>query len=122
MSVTPGQPLLLFSYGTLRQSNVQLAVFGRQLTGREDALPGYRLEPVRITDADVIATSGADIHMIALPSGNREDRVPGTVFDVALADLEAADQYEVGDYRRALVRLESGLDAFLYVARDEKAP
>jgi hypothetical protein len=34
-------PVLLFSYGTLQKKNVQIANFGRELTGRADALPGY---------------------------------------------------------------------------------
>src|SRR5579871_1487612 len=33
--------VLLFSYGTLQEKNVQIATFGRELTGRRDALPGY---------------------------------------------------------------------------------
>ncbi|MEA2956108.1 MAG: hypothetical protein QOJ58_1608, partial [Alphaproteobacteria bacterium] len=31
----------LFSYGTLRQANVQMASFGRHLAGSPDALPRY---------------------------------------------------------------------------------
>ena len=31
----------LFSYGTLRQENVQMASFGRRLAGSPDALPPY---------------------------------------------------------------------------------
>jgi gamma-glutamylcyclotransferase (GGCT)/AIG2-like uncharacterized protein YtfP len=108
--------ILLFSYGTLRQDNVQLATFGRRLEGRPDALPGYRTVPVRITDPQVIAASGADIHSIAKPSGDPADRVPGIVYAISAAELEAADRYEVGDYRRIRVRLESGVEAFLYVA------
>lgn len=45
----------LFSYGTLRQSDVQLATFGRLLDGTPDTLVGYRLGKIEITDLDVIA-------------------------------------------------------------------
>jgi gamma-glutamylcyclotransferase (GGCT)/AIG2-like uncharacterized protein YtfP len=110
------QTILLFSYGTLRQEAVQLATFGRRLEGREDALPGYRLSPVRITDPHVIAVSGADTHTIARPSGDPEDRVQGMVYEITAEELEAADRYEVGDYERVRVRLESGAEAYLYVA------
>ena len=34
---------LLFSYGTLRQREVQLATFGRELDGYVDAVIGYEL-------------------------------------------------------------------------------
>ena len=32
---------LLFSYGTLRQEDVQMLTFGRRLIGRRDELPGF---------------------------------------------------------------------------------
>jgi hypothetical protein len=34
---------LLFSYGTLRQRDVQLSTFGRLLDGRPDAIVGFDL-------------------------------------------------------------------------------
>ena len=43
----------LFSYGTLRQPDVQLANYGRLLAGEADTLRGYRLIPVEITDPAV---------------------------------------------------------------------
>ena len=112
-------PIRLFSYGTLQQENVQLATFGRRLEGRPDALPGYAVTPVRITDPHVIATSEVDVHTIARPSGNPADRIPGMVYEISAEDLEAADRYEVGDYRRVLVRLQSGTEAYLYIADEE---
>jgi hypothetical protein len=36
-------PTHLFAYGTLRQPEVQRAVFGRVLDGAEDAVCGYDL-------------------------------------------------------------------------------
>jgi hypothetical protein len=114
-----GQDVIsLFSYGTLRQANVQLATFGRRLEGRPDALAGFALSPMTITDPHVIAASGASIHMIARPSGNPADRVPGTVFALAPAELDAADRYEAGPIVRIQARLESGAEAFVYVAAD----
>ncbi len=50
----------LFSYGTLRQREVQLSVFGRELEMLHDALPGFELGTVRIVDPEVIAKSGSD--------------------------------------------------------------
>ncbi len=40
----------LFSYGTLQSSEVQLALFGRELNGAADELPGYRKLEVEIDD------------------------------------------------------------------------
>jgi Gamma-glutamyl cyclotransferase, AIG2-like len=110
--------ILLFSYGTLRQANVQLATFGRLLDGREDALPGFALSPMTIVDPHVIAASGASVHTIARPTGRQADRVPGLVFSLTEAELEAADRYESGAISRIGVRLASGREAFVYVAAD----
>ena len=106
----------LFSYGTLRQETVQLATFGRRLEGRSDALAGFVLSPMKITDPRVIAASGADVHTIARPSGDPRDRIPGLLFSLSPAEIEAADRYESGPIERIRVRLESGAEAFVYVA------
>ena len=62
-----GSEVWLFSYGTLRQGNVQLATFGRKLEGRDDALVGFARTTVAITDPEVIATSGETDHPIVTP-------------------------------------------------------
>lgn len=114
----PDETVLLFSYGTLRRANVQRAVFGRLLEGRPDVLAGYALSPMAIADPNVIAASGAAVHTIARPTGNPADRVPGLVFQVTTAEIEAADRYESGPIERISVRLDSGDEAFVYVAAD----
>jgi hypothetical protein len=65
---------LLFSYGPLRQREVQLATFGRELGGYVDAVIGYELHHVTITDPQVIATSGSDRHPILRPSDRPHGR------------------------------------------------
>lgn len=109
----------LFSYGTLRLPEVQMAVFGRLIEGEEDALSGWRTEMVEITDPDVLAKSGERFHPITLPSADPADIVAGTVFRVTEADIWAADAYEVSDYVRTSVRLRSGLFAWTYVHADK---
>jgi len=106
---------LLFSYGTLRQPEVQRATFGREIAGRPDAIIGYDLEYVTITDAHVIATSGSDRHPILKPTDRAGAAVEGTVFVISEADLAAADEYEVDDYVRVAVPLRSGGTAWVYV-------
>jgi len=106
---------LLFSYGTLRQPDVQQDVFGRQLDGRPDAIVGYDLDYVTITDSRVIASSGSDRHPILRPTGHTDAAVEGTVFAVSDDDLNAADDYEVDDYQRIAVPLRSGDQAWVYV-------
>ncbi len=109
----------LFSYGTLRQLNVQMALFGRALEGRADVLPGYVMSPLEITDPAVIATSGSAQHTIARESGDPRDGLTGMVFRITQSELAAADAYEVAECKRVEVRLGSGIEAFVYVdARD----
>ena len=105
----------LFSYGTLQLENVQRETFGRLLDGSADALVGYARAMVEITDPQVLATSGERFHPIVSETGDPADSVAGTVFAVTQAELEAADTYEVSDYRRVLARLASGTDAWVYV-------
>ncbi len=111
--------VFLFSYGTLRQAGVQRATFGRLLEGRADALLGFALAPMAITDPHVIATSGMAVHTIARPTGNRSDRVDGLLFEVSAAELDAADRYESGPIRRIAVTLASGEEAFVYIAAED---
>jgi hypothetical protein len=106
----------LFSYGTLRQENVQRALFGRRLEGWPDALVGFALEPLAITDAGVIATSGAAVHTIARRTGVATDLIPGMVFELTPAELAAADAYEVDVYGRVEAPLASGASAWVYIA------
>ncbi len=105
----------LFSYGTLQQDGVQLTTFGRLLEGAADAMPGFRRSMIEITDAEVIATSGERFHPIVEASSDSGDEVLGTVLTVTDAELAAADAYEVSDYTRIVVRLKSGIQAWVYV-------
>ena len=105
----------LFSYGTLQLESVQMSQFGRLLDGRDDVMPSYRREMLEITDPEVIRASGERFHPVICPSDDPEDEVPGKVFVITAAELEAADRYEVSDYKRVDVRLKSGLRAWVYV-------
>ncbi len=105
----------LFSYGTLQLSKVQLESFGRLLTGSPDILTGYKLSSLEITDESVLSTSEQKFHPIAIPSKEKNDSVPGTVFEISEEELLMADKYEVDDYKRVLVSLESGKEAWVYI-------
>lgn len=107
---------MLFSYGTLRDPAVQRTTFGRELTGHDDALIGYAVQQLEITDPEVLAISGQTHHPILVPTGDARDRVPGAVLELTDDDLAAADRYEVADYHRVLAPLASGAHAWVYVA------
>ena len=105
----------LFSYGTLQLADVQRANYGRLLQGRPDALIGWALTPLAISDPEVVRLSGLAVHNIACRTGRTEDRVPGMLFELTAKELEATDRYEVDAYGRIEVELESGTRAFVYV-------
>lgn len=106
--------IALFAYGTLRQSEVQLATCGRLLDGVPDALCGFRLERLAIADAAVVRLSGKAVHLIARATGDPADRIPGIVYRLTPAELAAIDAYEADAYARIEAPLESGAHAFVY--------
>ena len=116
LNESPSERVLLFSYGTLQYKDVQLASFGRELTGRADELPGYVRGKVAIDDPQVIAETGETHYFNAEPSQNPEASVTGTVYELSTAELASADEYEEpAGYRRILVTLRSGTKAWVYV-------
>ena len=88
---------LLFSYGTLQQENVQKALFGRVLKGSPEILPGYQVRELEITDAQVITTSGKRFHPILCFTGNPNQKVASTAFELTEQELLQAERYEVKD-------------------------
>jgi gamma-glutamylcyclotransferase (GGCT)/AIG2-like uncharacterized protein YtfP len=110
--------VLLFSYGTLRQPEVQRANYGRLLEGTPDALRGYGLAPLPISDPEVVRISGKAVHAIARRTGDPADMIEGVVFRLTSEEIEATDRYEVDVYARVEVELASGTRAFVYVGPD----
>jgi hypothetical protein len=108
----------LFSYGTLRQPEVQRAIYGRLLAGAPDVLIGYRRAPLTITDPEIVALSGAPVHMIACRTGDPADRIAGLLYALTPEELAATDDYEADAYARIELRLESGAAAFVYIGPD----
>ena len=84
----------LFSYGTLRQENVQLTLFGRRLGASRISLPATRFPPSRSRILKLSDRAGLETHPIRVAAGNPALEVAGTVFLLSAAELEAADDYE----------------------------
>jgi len=107
---------LVFSYGSLQEEHVQLSTFGRLLRGERDDLPEFEPSSVPIEDPQVVAASGRTHHANATFTGRPDSRVSGTVFEVTDAELAGADAYEAAaSYRRRVVTLASGRQAWVYV-------
>ena len=104
--MTAARTVSLFSYGTLQYKDLQIATFGHELTGREDSLPGY---------ARTITETGGVLYFNVKLSSSPEDSVSGTLFEITEQELAAADRYEKErEYRRILVTLRSGVQAWAY--------
>lgn len=95
---------------------MQLATFGRLLTGEPAAILGFRQSLLEIGDPEVVRTSGKSHHPIVSASADPGDTVAGTVFLVSAEELARADRYEVSDYRRVRAKLDIGGEAWVYVA------
>jgi gamma-glutamylcyclotransferase (GGCT)/AIG2-like uncharacterized protein YtfP len=107
---------LLFSYGTLRQEDVQLSTFGRLLQGAPDELVGFEPSRVRIEDPNVLAASGETHYANVVFNGRSDSRVSGSVFEVTDAELASADRYEQdASYERVTTVLASGKKAWVYL-------
>jgi hypothetical protein len=92
-----GTRQFLFACGDFQQDAVQEQVFGHRLSGKPDALVGYRREP------------------FVQPSSDTNERVDGMVFEVTQADLAAADAHEPPNYSRSQVKTASGVLAWVYL-------
>nr|WP_294916117.1 gamma-glutamylcyclotransferase family protein [uncultured Neokomagataea sp.] len=113
--VNEDRSVLLFSYGTLQLEAVQKQSFGRLLGGEKDAMVGYRMDWVEITDPEVLRASGQRFHPVVVPTGRKEDTVEGMVFCITPQELVAADAYEVSDYQRVEATLYSGKVSWVYI-------
>jgi len=97
----------VFSYGSLQQSAVQLATFGRLLQGSPDVLVGFERS---------LVTHGSRQHANVSRCADPSSQVRGMAFEITETELETADAYErADDYTRIPVVLASGLDAWVYV-------
>jgi gamma-glutamylcyclotransferase (GGCT)/AIG2-like uncharacterized protein YtfP len=73
---------------------------------------------VAIGDRRVVEISGQAVHTIARFTGRADDRITGAVFLLTQEELAATDAYETDAYARVEVTLESGRQAWVYVASE----
>ena len=110
----------IFSYGTLQKEKVQLELFGRILQGSTDFLCGYKVATIEIKD-ELFLSKGEDrFQQTLLATANNKDIIKGTVLEITEEELLQADQYEPVNYKRIKVTLQSGKEAWIYVAIDIK--
>ncbi|MFB7785166.1 GDSL-type esterase/lipase family protein [Streptomyces vinaceus] len=118
--MSESRPHALFSFGTLRDEQVQTALFGRAVPRSPASLAGHTTRPLPITDPAVIAAGGLDVHLILVRE--RGSAVEGAVLHLTDRELAAADAYEVDDCARRRVVLTSGESAWAYLDADPLRP
>jgi gamma-glutamylcyclotransferase (GGCT)/AIG2-like uncharacterized protein YtfP len=106
----------LFSYGTLQKEIVQLELFGRTLQGSRDILKGYKTVPIEITDKVFLSKGENKEQLTLVHTMNDNDKIEGTALELSKQELFKADEYEPDNYKRTRVKLESGKQAWIYVA------
>jgi len=106
----------LFSYGTLQKRNVQFTLFGRTFQGSADTLKEYKTASIEIKDESFLSKGEEKYQQTVIFSGDKNDFIQGTVFEITAEELILADKYEPGNYKRGKVVLESGKEAWIYIA------
>ena len=93
-----------------------MALFGRLLKGGTDFLVGYIPSAIEISDEAFLTKGEQKNQLTAIPSGNQNDRMEGTVFEISQEELLIADKYEPDGFSRIEVELASGKKAWIYVS------
>ena len=106
----------LFSYGTLQKDNVQLELFGRLLSGAKDILKGHKTSSIEIRDQSFLSKGEQKDQLTAVISNDKNDAIEGIVFEILEEEILIADIYEPDGYKRVKVKLESGNEAWVYMA------
>ena len=114
MTVLPAHANI-FSYGTLQLETVQRTLFGRRIEGRDDVLHGFIVTTIEITNPAVLDASGTATHLALVATEGPTDGIAGKIYALSAAELAVADDYEGDEYRRILVPLASGAQAWVYV-------
>lgn len=94
----------LFVYGSLKSNEIQKELLGRELIGLTDSLSNYHFSNIDIE---------GDQYLIAEPKDG--ELIDGIVYEVSTQELEGIDRYEGREYKRVKVRLDSNLEAWIYV-------
>jgi gamma-glutamylcyclotransferase (GGCT)/AIG2-like uncharacterized protein YtfP len=106
----------LFSYGTLQKEKVQIELFGRILQGSADMLRGYKTTIIEIRDESFLSKGEEKFQQTLIATADKNDIIKGTVLEITEKELLLADKYEPDNYKRIKIILESGKEAWIYIA------
>ena len=98
----------LFVYGTLKDPEIQRAVFGRATAGTPATLEGFIKSQLQL---------GKNMYPV-ITSG--EGAVEGVVLELTRKEMKNTDRYETDAYKRVKLILSNGREAWVYQKNEEK--
>ena len=105
----------LFSYGAFTQEHVHKEVYERRLSGRLDSLPGYRLKLIGVSE-HTAGTLRIEQQPAAVP-GDADDIIAGMRYEISEAELAAVEEINRELFDKEWVKLASGEEAWVFVAK-----
>ena len=96
----------LFTYGTLQNSKMQLALFKRLLKGQPDQLKGFKQESIIL---------GNNRYPILIKSNDPKNTITGICYALNEKEIKICDEYEGSSYQKIKVTLESKKEAWVYI-------
>ena len=86
------------------------------MQGCNDALRIYKATIIEIKDKAFLAKGEENLQQTLVHSQYSNDVIKGTVFEVTQEELLVADKYGPENYNRITVMLQSGKEAWVYIA------
>ncbi|WP_435220540.1 gamma-glutamylcyclotransferase family protein [Streptomyces sp. Tue6028] len=117
----PGR-VAVFAYGALQSPSVQTILFGRELQGVQDSVPGLVLTVIELADPELVMASGTSRHPMAVLGATSGASIRGTLYWLSAEDLDLLDQRSDARLHRVAMELKSGSAAWVYVDRRYRPP
>lgn len=93
-----------------------MELFGRTLQGLADLLRGYKTATIEIRDESFLSKGEEKYQQTLIATTDKNDIIKGTVLEITAEELLLADTYEPDNYKRIKVVLDSGKEAWIYIA------
>jgi len=103
------QSVKIFSYGTLKNKDIQLQVFNTKFIIDKgiEIVEGYKIKNIKIDD---------EIYKIAIKS--KYKAIKGCIINVPKTLLKEVDEWEGKHYKRINIKTKSGKTCMMYVGSD----
>lgn len=97
--------MILFSYGTLQNKNIQEREFGQTFKKLgSDSVVGFGLKSIKIE---------SEFYPIA--TYKKSSNIPGSILEIPDILVYKVDMYEGHGYKRIMVKTSGGISCYMYV-------